>query len=118
MNSRQRMVRYRLVSKDSRDVSHLAACPGFRLAVEVQVRARLGQDLLPGIGIVPDQVLHLDPTETSGIAQWPAADRPHMLLELRGRGAAERPMAGIVYPRGDLVDHETLDAVLGDQKQL
>ena len=82
------------------------------------MRTRLGQDLLQGIGIVPNQVFHLDPAETSDVAQWPAADCPHMLLELRRRGAAERPVAGIVHPGSDLVHHEAFGAVLGDQKQL
>ena len=43
------------------------------------------------------------------------ADRPDVLLELRGRGALDRPVAAVVDPRGELVDDE---AAVGHEEQL
>ena len=82
------------------------------------MRARFRQDPLPVVHIVADQVLHLDPAEALRAAQGPAADGPDMLLELGRHGAPQRPMAGIVDPRGDLVDHEPLAAIPGHEEHL
>ena len=70
------------------------------------MRARLGQQGAPGVDLVADQVVHLDPAEAGGRAERPAADGADMLLELRGRSALDGPVAGIVNPRRDLVDHQ------------
>jgi hypothetical protein len=40
------------------------------------------------------------------LAQRLAGDGTDMLLELRDRGAVERPVSGIVHPRRDLVDQD------------
>jgi len=57
-----------------------------------------------------------DAAAADGFGQRPAGHRPDVLLELRHRSAVDRPMAGIVNPRCDLVDdkaavaeHEHLD---------
>src|SRR5689334_13267081 len=73
-------------------MAHLAAGSRFRLAVEMQVSPGLGQDPLPCVHIVADEVLHFHAAETGSRSQRPAADRPDMLLELGRCGPAEGPV--------------------------
>src|SRR5882672_367440 len=89
-----------------RDMAHLPARPGCALAIEVNGRARFGQPRLVAVDLVPDQIGHGDGAVTDRLAERPARNGPDMLLELRDRGPVERPMAGIVHPRRDLVDQD------------
>ena len=97
-----------LVGFHPRHVAHLAARTGLALAVEVQMRAGLGQDARQVATSSPIRFAHLDAAEPARRAERPAADGAHVLLELRGLGALDRPMAGIVNARGDLVDDDVL----------
>src|SRR4029453_1775415 len=83
----------------AREMAHLAPRPGFGLAVEVDMRVAAGGGPRPAVGRGADGVLHLDPAEALRRAERPAADGADMLLELRGHGALDRPMAGIGGPR-------------------
>src|SRR5258708_24069176 len=89
---------------DLRHMPHLPARPRRPLAVDVERCAGDGEPLPIAIDIVPDQVGHGDRAMTNRLAERPAGDGADVLLELRNRGAVERPVAGIVHPRRDLVD--------------
>src|SRR5260221_8430098 len=52
------------------------------------------------------------------LAERPAGNGADVLLELRDRGAVERPVAGIVHARRDLVDQHVRAAVLLDHEHL
>src|SRR5207253_9208003 len=56
------------------DVAHLAAGLGFALAVEVQAGLGLVRQPRPGLGLVAQQVQHLDAGDRGGGAQRPAGD--------------------------------------------
>src|SRR6516165_4153118 len=92
-------------------MAHLAAWADFQLAVEMEVKVGLSEDVAPVLSILPDQVVHFDPAATRWRSQRPAGDGANMLLELRGLRALEGPVAGIVDARGDLVDDERFVAV-------
>src|SRR5882724_2290756 len=89
-----------------RDMAHLPARPGCALAIEVNGRALLGQPCLVAVDLVPNQIGHGDGAMTDRFAKRPARDGPDVLLELRDRGAVERPMTGIMHPWRDLVDQD------------
>ncbi|PAV68576.1 hypothetical protein WR25_06960 [Diploscapter pachys] len=88
-------------------MAHLAARSGGAFAVEVEVGAGFRQGGLPRI--VADQVFegHLAPRQRRG-AEGEAADRADVVFELRGVGALDRPMAGIVDAGGHFVEHRTV----------
>ena len=99
------------------EVAHLAAGPGFGLAVEMQHQVGLGEQGRDAQDIVADQVLHDAVGMPGGIAERQAGDGADMLLELRDGAGGFRPVAGIVNARRDLVGqqravgkHEELDA--------
>ncbi|SBV97941.1 hypothetical protein KL86APRO_10949 [uncultured Alphaproteobacteria bacterium] len=85
-------------------MSHLAPVPRFELAVEVQLRLRVREDLVPAVDAVAEEVLHLGVAVTFGGAEAQIADRAHELLELVGDAGVHRPMAGIVRTRRHFVD--------------
>src|ERR1700730_10938886 len=94
---------------DAGNMAHLAARPRVRLPVEMQARAGLAKDFCPGTNIPADQIIHFDMPAgfravAAGCSERPAGDRTDMLLELRGGGAVERPVTGIMDARGDFVD--------------
>ena len=74
------------------DVTHLAAGPRRRLAVEVQPRRRVGEIAQPVVGFVADQVLHARGHQHVDRPQRQAADRAHELLELAGGAGVDRPV--------------------------
>src|SRR4029077_2640053 len=87
-------------------MAHLAAGRRDILAVKMQMRALLLDEARPFLRSGTDEIFHLDPRrEPSRRAERPTADRPHMLGELRGLGALDRPMPRVVDARRDLV-HE------------
>src|ERR1700759_2600990 len=92
-------------------MDHLAARPRYPLAEEVDGCPWTLEPLLIGIDLVPDQIGHGDLAMPQRLAERPAGDCPYMLLELRDRGAVQRPVAGIVHPRSDLVDQDFRPAV-------
>ena len=98
-------------SYDAGHMAHLAARPRVRFAVKMQARAGLAEDFCPGEDIFADQIIHFDMPAgfravAAGGSERPAGDRPDMLLELRGGGAVERPVTGIMDARGDFVDEK------------
>src|SRR5277367_2829805 len=101
----------RRLGKDAGDVAHLAVRADFELAVEMEGEVWLGEDVAPFLGVLADQVVHFGPAAPGRGAERPAGDGADMLLELRGLGALDRPVAGIVHPRRDLVDDKPLVAV-------
>src|SRR5579862_3894419 len=102
-------------------MAHLAAGPHRGLAVKMH-RGSWNREPAPVIlDLAADEVRHLDAPAADRLAERPAGHRADVLLELRHRGAVERPMAGIVHPRRDLVDqnlavaqHEHLDGEHAD----
>src|SRR5690606_2403939 len=93
---------------DPGDVAHFPSGPRLVLAVEMQRRAAVAEDVAPAIRLLSDEIAHLDLAVPARRAERPAADRPHMLLELGGHGAVDGPMAGIVNAGRDFVDDEGL----------
>jgi hypothetical protein len=98
-------------------MAHLAARPRRALAVEVNGGAGHRQPLLVVEDIVADQVGHGDLAVTNRLAERPAGNRPDVLLELRDRGAVQRPVPGIMHPRRNLVDQHVRSAVSGNDEQ-
>jgi hypothetical protein len=83
------------------------------------MQTRFLQQLVPMIGLAADEIGHFHPRaaragEPSGQLCYGA----HMLLELAGLGAVQRPVAGIMDARGDLVDHNALIGAFADHEQL
>src|SRR5579872_5880091 len=101
-----------LARRDPGDMPHLAAGPRFELAVKMEAKPRLGENVEPGRRLFADQVAHLDRAEPRRRAERPAGYGANMLLELRGQRAVDRPMAGIVDARGEFVDDQALRAVM------
>jgi len=100
-------------------MAHLAAGPHFQLAIEVQAQVRLGKNIAPFLGVLADQVVHLDAPAPRRRAERPAGNGADMLFELRGLRAVQRPVAGIVDARRKLVDDQALVAVhIAGDKQL
>ena len=57
-------------------------------------------------GPVPSRLtIAASPVRPHGSQRQPE-DRAQLLLELRGHGALDRPVAGVVHPRRELVDHQ------------
>src|SRR5262249_49457121 len=81
----------------ARDMAHLAAGPHAGFAVEMNGGTGHLQPLAIFLHLVADEVDHLDPAAAYRRCQRPAGDRPHVLLELRNRGAVDGPMAGVVH---------------------
>src|SRR5579871_4798364 len=100
-------------------MAHLAVGADFELAVEMQREIRLGEDVAPFLSVLADQIMHFSPAAPSRDSERPAGYGADVLLELRRLGALDRPMAGIVHPRRDLVDDEALFAApVADDEQL
>ncbi len=78
--------------------------------------AGLGENLVPAVDVVADQVFHLDRLAQPGGGERPAGDRADVLLELRDRGAVLGPMARIVDPGRDLVGDEAFAAASRTRK--
>ena len=76
-----------------------------RLAVQVQISARNGQHRRR-VGQRTDQVDHRSVAEWCGGAERQPQHRPQVVRELAGLGALDRPMAGVVDARGQLVGDE------------
>ena len=83
-------------------VAHFTPRPGFRLAVGMDECARFTLVFRDGFNVVADQVEHFGGL-TNGIKGGQAADRAHMLLELRDVAGINREVAGIVRARRDFV---------------
>src|SRR5689334_8805265 len=88
------------------DMSHLPAGPGDALAVDVNGGSTHAQPSPVIVDLVTDQVGHGDGSVSNGLAERPAGDGADVLFELRDRGAVQRPVSGIMHPRGDLVDQD------------
>src|SRR4051794_28699614 len=88
---------------------HLAARAGFALAVNVDVGAALGDQLGPSVDLVADEVFHRRAAACeAGDAGWKSADGADVLLELRGDGALNGPVAAVVDARRDLIDQRSV----------
>src|SRR6202044_1037775 len=98
--------------EDPRDMAHLAARSDLELAVKMQSEIRLGEDVAPVLSVLADQIVHFDPAAARRPAGGPAGNGADMLLELRGLRALERPMAGIMDARREMLDHERFGAVV------
>src|SRR5678815_3278557 len=83
------------------DVPQLATWPRV-LAVEVQVRAGLGQDI-GGRRDGADEIDHRGMSARRGVAQGESQNGAEMVLELAGDGAILRPVAGVVHAWRHLV---------------
>src|SRR4051812_25863361 len=98
-------------------VAHLAAGPGFRLAVEVELDVGEAAGGLPvGLAAGPEvaqEVRHGGGAEELRRAQRQAADGPQLLLELAGDAGVEGEVAGVVRARRQLVDQQA--AVPGEE---
>ena len=68
--------------------------------------ATFAEDIAPPVGVLADEIAHFDLAVPACRAQWPAANGPHMLFELRCDGPVRGPVAGIVNPGRNLVDHQ------------
>src|SRR5271166_440554 len=104
-SSSRRFWRFR---EHARDMAHFAVRPDFELAIEMEAEVGLRKNVAPFLGVLADEIVHLDPAAPRRRPERPAGDRADVLLELRGLRAVERPVAGIVDARGDLIDHESL----------
>ena len=96
-------------------MAHLAGALGIDLAVQVQVGAGQGQDLLPGgrLGAVTvlepqvaQQVQHHGGAVLARLHQGQVGHAAHLQLELRHVQRVLAVVAAVVRARGDLVDHE------------
>ena len=82
------------------------------LVVQVEVDGRVGQGVAdteqPRLAgrAGAEQIDHRRRRDRVGRAEPEAADGADVLLELRGRGTLDRPVAAVVDPRGQLVDDE------------
>src|SRR5450432_3418323 len=92
-------------------MAHLAAGAHFQLAVEMQAKVGLGENIAPFLRVLADQIVHFDPPAPRRRAKRPAGDGADMLLELRGLRAVDRPMSGIMDARGEFIDDKLLDAL-------
>src|SRR5260221_1358390 len=106
-------------------MAHLAARTRLGLAVEVQLRRRVADIIAPPVDIAADQVLHHRFGMVLGRAERQPADGAHQLFELAGVTGIDRPVAGIMRPRSELVDeelapgrHEHLDGEETDDLEL
>jgi hypothetical protein len=104
-------------------VSHLATFEDPALVVQVEMHGGVCQGVADATGLEvrlarsprAEQVDHRARRERRRRAESETADRPDVLLELRCRGALDRPMAAVVDPWGELVDDE---AAIRHQEQL
>ena len=96
---------------DARDMAHLAVGADFELAVKMQAEVRLGENVAPLLRVLADEIVHFDPAAPRRRPERPAGDGADVLLELRRLRPVERPVAGIVDARRDLIDDEALAAV-------
>jgi hypothetical protein len=60
----------------------------------------------PGVHFLAQQIDHHRIAVARRVAERPAGDGADMLLELADGAGIERPVAGIVHPRRDLVDDQ------------
>src|SRR5574340_639993 len=100
------------------EVPHLAARARGFLAVQMQLDGGVSEQGLPvRAAVVPavaEDVDHHHRRPQPRVAEWQAAERTHLLLELVGDAGVERVVAGVVRARGDLVDQE----LAADDKEL
>lgn len=95
------------------DVPHLPAFAHRHLAVNVRVKARLGQGgterqvcrSAASAGSA-NQVEHGCSGMLGRIAQWQAEDGPEVLGKLGRSASLDGVVAGVVGPRGDLIDQD------------
>ncbi len=96
-------------------VAHLAGALGIDLAVQVQVGAGQGQDLLPGGRLggvavlepqVAQQVQHHGGAVLARLHQGQVGHAAHLQLKLRHIQRVLAVVAAVVRARGDLVDHQ------------
>src|SRR4051794_13580243 len=99
-------------------MAHLAAGSRWTLAVKMHGGAGDGQPLLIAQDVVTDQIGHGHLAMADRLAEWPPGDGADVLLELRDRGAVQRPVPGIMHPRRDLVDQHVRSAVPGYHEHL
>lgn len=104
--SKAPLVAFGLFGRHAGDVAHFASRAGFALAVKVEAGAVLLQKLAPFIGVVADKIGHGDASMPARGAERPSRDRAHMLLELGGQCAVQRPVAGVMHSWRDFVDHQ------------
>src|SRR5262249_22286411 len=76
------------------------------------------QPLAVGYDLLPDEVDHLGASVAERHSERPTRDRSDMLLELGYRAPVERPVAGVVYARGDLVDDHGMSGTICDDEHL
>src|SRR5579884_528590 len=91
---------------NSRHVPHLASGSDRGLAVEVDRRPRDGEPAPEIFDLAANQIGHFHAAASDRLRQWPAGDSTDMLLELRYRGAVQRPMTGVMHSRRDFIDQK------------
>ena len=93
-------------------MAHLAAFEDAPFVVQVEVHRRIvqrpGHAEQPGLAprAAPEQIHHGGRPVRDWRPETRPADRPDMLLELRGRRTLDRPVPRVVDARRQLVDHE------------
>src|SRR5688572_5245289 len=99
----------------ARDESHMAEFTArpFRLAVVVHVQARPGEQVA-SVRLAADDVDHDGVAAWRGAAERQPRDGAHVVFELAGLGALDRPVSGIVDARRHLVGDQpsALDEIL------
>ena len=98
-------------------MAHLAARPRGGLAIDVQAFARLRQLGLAALDVGSDEVFHHCVRMAGWVAERPSGDGADMLLELRTGAGIDRPVPGIVDPRGELVNHKLFGPRLANHKE-
>ena len=93
-------------------MAHFAARFCFGLAIQVQFCRRVGQNCLPVVNVVTQQVFHPGFGMMARIAKRQITDSPDKLFELAGDTGINRPVPGIMRARGDLIDQNA--AIGGD----
>src|SRR6476619_1113278 len=92
-------------------MAHLAAGAALAFAVDVNVEVRLGDQRGPAVDVVAYEIVHHGAlADELGRPRRKIADRADMLLELRGDGALDRPVAAVVHAGRDLVDDRPVAA--------
>ena len=92
-------------------MAHLPSGSRLALAVDVHVRAALGDELGPTLDVRADEIVHDGAAaHQAGQARRKVADCADVLLELRGDRAFDRPVAAVVDARRDLVDQRPVVA--------
>src|SRR5450830_2033914 len=111
--------------RDEGHMAHLARTPGLRLAIQMQVRTRQCQNLLPGrlahrvaVTVIPDiakNIKHDRWRMLTHISQRQTRHRAHLLFELTGDAGIDSVMPAVMRAWCHFIDHQT---TIGEDKEL